>query len=152
MQALKKFGLRHRSTVIWEKYYGQKLTFRKKSRLKTCTPNNVDFLEILTKSVPSYKYMPDHVDMRLLCKEESAIVRHQADQETQFKPLSLCSDIVAALSPDGGTVLETYMGSANLGEASLKQGRKYIGIETNRGLFNAAVAKLNKINNKINKP
>ena len=61
------------------------------------------------------------------------------------KPVALmewCIEQVAV--PDGGVVLDPYMGSGPTGVACVKTGRKFIGIELDRGYFDIAVKRIEK--------
>ena len=74
--------------------------------------------------------------------DQMCAIAHDGYQTEQFKPMALGMNIVEGLTPERGTVLDTFMGSANLGEACHKLGRSYIGIETDEKLFNNAVVKM----------
>jgi DNA modification methylase len=54
-------------------------------------------------------------------------------------PLALCEWWVKYLTPPGGTVLDPFAGSATTGEAALKHGYRFVGIERDEGY--AAIAK-----------
>lgn len=54
-------------------------------------------------------------------------------------PLALCEWWVKYLTPPNGTVLDPFAGSATTGEAALKHGHRFIGIERDEGY--AAIAK-----------
>lgn len=54
-------------------------------------------------------------------------------------PLALCEWWVKYLTPASGTVLDPFAGSATTGEAALKHGRRFVGIERDEGY--AAIAK-----------
>jgi site-specific DNA-methyltransferase (adenine-specific) len=47
------------------------------------------------------------------------------------KPVALLSHIIQASSKPGAVVLDAFMGSGASGEAAVKLGRQYIGIELN---------------------
>jgi DNA modification methylase len=108
------------------------------SHQRTSTPKDIDFLII---SIKKRIGLPKHLNLQELHKGSSIIV-HPADQKSQFKPASLCRDIVKALTPEGGRIFEPYMGSANLAVEAIKLGRTYYGVETDEKLFNDAVNKV----------
>ena len=49
-------------------------------------------------------------------------------------------------SDEGDVVLDMFMGSGTTGEACMRVGRKFIGIEKNPDYFDMAVERLNKFN------
>jgi DNA modification methylase len=60
------------------------------------------------------------------------------------KPLPLFEAFVEDFSDAGGTVFDPFMGSGTSGVASVKLGRKYIGIELDGEHFDAASARIQK--------
>lgn len=58
------------------------------------------------------------------------------------KPVELLERIIAVSCPPGGVVLDPFMGSGSTGAAARNTGRKFIGIECNRGYFAAAQSRL----------
>lgn len=58
----------------------------------------------------------------------------QAIHPTQ-KPVDLCLPLVRYSVPEGGVVLDPFMGSASIGMAARIAGRRYIGIESDAGHF-----------------
>ena len=133
--ALIKRGFRYKDTIFWNKYNGQKLHQQKLSHRNSTAPNDTDLLIITLKSKSTF---PEYVNMEYLCKG-SSIIYHQADQKRQYKPQSLCTDIVLALTPLGGTVLDTHMGNGALSTSCQITGRSYVGIESCPELFYKAV-------------
>lgn len=53
------------------------------------------------------------------------------------KPIELLEHLMA-IAPDGGTVMDMFMGSGSTGVACVNTGRKFIGIELDPGYFEAA--------------
>lgn len=94
----------------------------------------------------STKQFPKNLDLSKL-HNMSSMLFHNANQKEQFKPLTLCHDIVTALSNINDIVLDTHMGSANLGIETINTDRIYIGIESNNGLFIKAVNTLSTLYN-----
>jgi site-specific DNA-methyltransferase (adenine-specific) len=61
------------------------------------------------------------------------------------KPLAMMEDIIAASSRAGAIVLDPFMGSGATGEAALRLGRQFIGIETDAGYFRSATERLENV-------
>lgn len=61
------------------------------------------------------------------------------------KPVWLCEQIVLTYTNLGDVVLDCCMGSGSIGVASLKNGRKYIGIENDKTIFEIARRRLEEI-------
>ena len=61
------------------------------------------------------------------------------------KPLAMMEHIVAASSRAGAVVLDPFMGSGATGEAALRLGRKFIGIEADVGYFRGATERLENV-------
>jgi len=62
------------------------------------------------------------------------------------KPVELYKFLIERYCPAGGTVLDPTFGSGNSGVACQELGRKYIGIEKDKGFFDKAKEKLEKNN------
>lgn len=60
------------------------------------------------------------------------------------KPLDLMRELVKCV-PDGGTVLDPFMGSASTGVACLERGLKFIGCEMVPGIYDVAKDRIRKI-------
>jgi site-specific DNA-methyltransferase (adenine-specific)/modification methylase len=58
------------------------------------------------------------------------------------KPLKVLEHIIRLASNPGDTVLDPFMGVGSTGVASLRLGRKFIGIEIDQGYFDAAKKRL----------
>ena len=57
------------------------------------------------------------------------------------KPTNLMGDI-CKIAPEGGTVLDPFMGSGTTGVAALQQGKKFVGIELDPAHFDTACKRL----------
>ena len=68
------------------------------------------------------------------CKEN----RHQT-----VKPLELIKWLVRLVTPEGGVVLDPFLGSGTTGMASLQQGFRFVGIEAEREWFELASERIN---------
>ena len=72
-------------------------------------------------------------------------VPRRADKHPCEKPLEMMEHIVAASSRAGAIVLDPFMGSGVTGEAALRLGRKFIGIEADAGYFRGATERLENV-------
>lgn len=59
------------------------------------------------------------------------------------KPVGLLAKLMRKLPP--GTILDPFMGSGSCGEACMKSGRGFIGIEDDETYFNIAIERLQKV-------
>lgn len=64
------------------------------------------------------------------------------------KPVDLMRWLISIYTPEGGMVLDPFMGSGSTGEASLMTGRSFTGIEMNETYFKFAEKRLKYIKNK----
>lgn len=80
-------------------------------------------------------------------KKKRSIVRfskvRRGDHPTQ-KPIELMEYLAKTYTSPGDTVLDFTMGSGTTGVACVKTGRKFIGIELDRGYFDIAVKRIEK--------
>ncbi|MFZ2875467.1 MAG: DNA methyltransferase [Phycisphaerales bacterium] len=58
---------------------------------------------------------------------------HTASVHPTEKPVALLIELIETLCPAGGTVLDCFAGSCSTGEAAIKCGRAFIGIELDDG-------------------
>ena len=72
-------------------------------------------------------------------------VARYADKHPCEKPLAMMEHIIAASSRPGAVVLDCFMGSGSTGEAALRLGRKFIGIEADAGYFRSAIERLENV-------
>lgn len=61
------------------------------------------------------------------------------------KPLPLLDYLIRTYSNVGDTVLDNCMGSGSTGEAALKCGRKFVGMEIDESFFNTAKQRLESL-------
>jgi len=72
-------------------------------------------------------------------------VARYTDKHPCEKPLAMMEHIVTASSRPGAVVLDCFMGSGATGEAALRLGRKFIGIEADAGYFRGASERLENV-------
>ena len=68
---------------------------------------------------------------------------HKDRQHVTEKTVGLFSHMMSVL-PQNSTILDPFMGSGTTGVACVKTGRKFIGIELDRGYFDIAVKRIEK--------
>lgn len=70
-------------------------------------------------------------------------------QHPNEKPLLMVSDFIKWHSTIGQTVLDPFMGSGTTGEACVRTGRKFIGIELDEGHFQTAYNRIKKAHDDV---
>ena len=60
------------------------------------------------------------------------------------KPVPLLRDLLQ-ISPEGGTVLDPFAGSATTAQACIETGRKFIGVELSDTYFETACERLKEL-------
>jgi len=63
------------------------------------------------------------------CAKASKSERGEGNTHPTVKPIALCEWLVRLVCPPGGLVLDPFAGSASVGIACLRSGRRYLGIE-----------------------
>lgn len=71
------------------------------------------------------------------------------DQHPTMKPFELSQLFIKLHTQEGYTVLDPFMGSGTTGVAAVRNGRKFIGIEIDKGYFDTAV---NRIESEMKSP
>ena len=79
------------------------------------------------------KVVHDYVETSVVPLSEKKFGKHPTQ-----KPIALMEHFVKLLTNKGDTVLDPFMGSGSSGVASLKLGRKFVGIEMSKEYFNLA--------------
>lgn len=64
------------------------------------------------------------------------------------KPLSILENLVINSSQEGELIFDPFMGSGSMGEAAIKNGRRFIGIELDEGYFKIAQNRIEEAANK----
>lgn len=65
------------------------------------------------------------------------------------KPIDWAMWLVSRAAPEGGTILDPFMGSGTTGVACIQTGRKFIGIEMDPGYFELAKRRILDSDNKV---
>lgn len=88
--------------------------------------------DIDRKPTPEAKYLPGHYEYASPSKG-----REHMNQ----KPVGLMRDLMA-ICPEGGTVLDPFMGSGTTGVACIETGRRFVGIEMTEHYYGVARSRL----------
>ena len=105
-------------------------------------------------------YRPNYEMILLLCKtnvktksnNKSNILTYRRKSPQKMthsceKPVLLLEDLITELSNENDTILDTFMGTGSCGEATIRNNRKFIGIELDDTYFEIAK---NRIENTYN--
>lgn len=129
---MKKYGLKCKNVLIWDKVvHGM-------GDLKTAYGSRYE--SILFSSGKNFRFIN---------KRPTDILRFQRCNPNTLKhpnekPVSLLECIITDCVPEGGVVLDMFMGSGSTGVACQNLNRKFIGIEKEEKYFNIAVERLQK--------
>jgi site-specific DNA-methyltransferase (adenine-specific) len=124
--AMESAGWRLRNLLIWDKgHFGAGTGFRPRHEM----------VIHLTKRAPVFH-----------SASLGNVLPHSrvgADREHPTeKPVELIEDMLRVVSPDGGAVLDPFMGSGTTGVACAKLGRKFIGVEIDPRYFEIACRRI----------
>lgn len=97
--------------------------------------SDLEYLALIWERKPGWIQRPQHEHSKVW---QSPILA-QRQHPTQ-KPLGLCAKYLRILDPT--ITLDPFMGSGTTGVACAKLGRKFIGIEIDRGYFDIAVRRI----------
>lgn len=118
------------SILIWEK----PLTIISKSRFS----QNAEFIVRIYDDGTALNKLDD-------CENYNRVfhfpVVTKKEHPTQ-KPVELMARLIRLSSPEGGTVLDPFLGSGTTAVAAQRLGRKYIGIEKNQRFYRIAENRL----------
>lgn len=119
--AIQSCGPRYEDVIVWDKdQFGRGSGFRKQHEL----------IAHFTFDKPMYH---DHsIPNVIQCKRVSK--RLHPNQ----KPLQLLKYLIQVVCPEGGTVLDPFMGTGSTGQVCLWTQRNFIGVELNRQYFELA--------------
>ncbi len=76
-----------------------------------------------------------------------SVLKFPSDKQTSTlhptqKPVALLEYLIKTYSNEGDTVLDNCMGSGSVGEACLRQTRKFVGMEKDEGYYEVAESRL----------
>ena len=98
---------------------------------------------------PIFHFARDGVKRRSEIKAHAAVFNgvgpgcNEYEGHPTQKPVALMRWLIKKL-PDAQTILDPFMGSGTTGVACVRTGRKFIGIELDRGYFDIAVDRIQK--------
>ena len=119
--AIESAGLRYRGVIVWDKkHFGTGVGFRSQHEL------------IANFSFTKPTYFDHSIGSVITCKRASP--RLHLNQ----KPVGLLKKLIRVVCPEGGVVLDPFMGMGSAGMACLWSGRSFIGVELNREHFELA--------------
>ena len=80
------------------------------------------------------------------CYRIAGVPTRQKNRQTE-KPVALLEKLIA-ICPEGGTVLDPFMGSGSTGVACVNTGRNFVGIELDPGYFQTAQERIERAQEK----
>jgi len=129
--ALQAGGWQWRRIVVWDKPTARP----SKGEFK----NQCEYVLVGSKD----KFAPVH-ERCLPGVFRQSIVSGQRRRHMTEKPVPLLRDLLE-ITPEGGTVLDPFMGSASTGQACFETGRKFIGMEMSNDYFEVACDRLKQL-------
>jgi DNA modification methylase len=126
LRAVSLAGLTVRSVVVWDKMtHGM-------GNLKAAFAPSYETAIFATKG--KYEFPGKRPkDVFKVMKVASGKLEHPNE-----KPVELMEQLVDATCPEGGTVLDPFMGAGSAGIACANSGREYVGIEIDEGYYELA--------------
>ena len=126
MRAVSLAGLTVRSVVVWDKMtHGM-------GNLKAAFAPSYETAIFATKG--GYGFPRKRPSDVIACaKVPPAKLEHPNE-----KPVELMTALIEATCPEGGTVLDPFMGVGTVGVACASTGRRYIGVELDAGYYEIA--------------
>jgi site-specific DNA-methyltransferase (adenine-specific) len=120
---------------VWQKFYLVKSTPAPTPR-PTFASGVEECLIAEKRSGRRRWYGGGYVPNRWIGKTPNAMGEaHDHDSE---KPLAPIATLVASLAPEGGLVLDSFMGTGTTGVACVREGRRFVGIEKDPQHFKTA--------------
>jgi DNA modification methylase len=121
--AIESAGFRYQNMIVWAKpSAGLGTGFRAQHEIALHFSNGT----------PQY-YSAKHGNVLQVSRVHSSAREHQTE-----KPVDLISAIIETVSPEGGAILDPFMGSGTTGVAAVVTGRKFVGIEIDPHYFEIA--------------
>lgn len=83
---------------------------------------------------------PADAERFLYCSKASKADRGEGNKHPTTKPTKLMEWLVKLAAPEGGLILDPFMGSGSTGVAAVRTGRRFLGIEQEAS-YHATAAK-----------
>lgn len=130
--AIESAGLRHQNLVVWDKgSIGLGRGFRPQHEL----------VLHFTKGGSKARYFTRSAANVIACKRVYGGKRSHPTE----KPVELFTKLLEVVSPEGGVVVDPFAGSAASGEAALRAGRQWIGVELGSDFCREARKRLRRV-------
>lgn len=127
--AIESADLRKAGMLVWDKtFFG----------MGSCFRNQHEFILHFTKGVGAPPLRKD-VGNVIPCKP----IR-KGDHPTE-KPDELLGKLISVVCPEDGLVLDPFFGSGSAAVAAISRGRRFVGVERERGYFDIAKRRLEKL-------
>jgi site-specific DNA-methyltransferase (adenine-specific) len=127
--AIESADLRKSGVLVWDKVH---------LGMGRCFRNRHEFVLHFTKGVGREPLRRDVGNV--LAHKPVRRGRHPTE-----KPVPLLADLLSVVCPEGGTVLDSFSGSAATGEAALTTGRRFVGIERDEGFHAVGADRLRAV-------
>ena len=76
------------------------------------------------------------------CAKASKKDRDEGNHHPTVKPTALMAYLCKLITPQGGVVLDPFMGSGSTGKAAVREGFSFVGCELDEDYFNIAKARI----------
>jgi len=130
--ALESAGLRHQNLIVWDKgSIGLGRGFRPRHEL----------VLHFTKGGTKARYFTNSGSNLIECKRIHSRKRNHPTE----KPVEVFEKLLEVVSPEGGTILDPFAGSAASGEAALRSGRNWIGVELSPAFCRSGRKRLRRV-------
>jgi site-specific DNA-methyltransferase (adenine-specific) len=113
----------HMRAGSYKKYSEFKIRFDR-GRLSSRSPREVNYTNV-------WSFLPPSKSQKM-----------RKDSHPTEKPIEVMMRLVEMLAPEGGTVLDPFMGTGSTGIACKRTGRRFIGIEKDASFFSSALSRI----------
>lgn len=134
----------------WQTVDKFKREFEKKFIVKNMLVWNKDWFGMGNNYRPNYELIlllcKSNVKTKSKNKSNILTYRRMAPQKMKHsceKPVALLEDLILELSEENDVVMDCFMGSGSTGEASVKNNRKFIGMELDSSYYDIAYNRIN---------